>query len=198
MSGVAAAVLAALCAFACATRGAVGETWTPVERSALTDPQKDQYEAAVAARDAMFGELMGTLTDALLSDGPAEAIAVCKDEAPRIADSMSHELGVRMGRTAARLRNPDNLAPGWAESLLLDEPGEMRMAASSRGRLGVTMPIRLKGACVTCHGPVESIPTGVRDALAALYPADRATGFREGDLRGWFWVEVPPAPPVPR
>jgi hypothetical protein len=28
-------------------------------------------------------------------------------------------------------------------------------------------------------------------ALAARYPDDRATGFAPGDLRGWFWVEVP-------
>ena len=33
----------------------------------------------------------------------------------------------------------------------------------------------------------------VKEALAASYPADRATGFREGDLRGWFWIEVPAA-----
>ena len=26
------------------------------------------------------------------------------------------------------------------------------------------------------------------DALAALYPDDEATGFAEGDLRGWFWT----------
>ena len=25
----------------------------------------------------------------------------------------------------------------------------------------------------------------------ALYPADRATGFREGDFRGVFWAELP-------
>ena len=27
--------------------------------------------------------------------------------------------------------------------------------------------------------------------LAKEYPADQATGFKENDLRGWFWVEVP-------
>jgi len=29
--------------------------------------------------------------------------------------------------------------------------------------------------------------------LAAKYPMDQATGFKEGDLRGWFWIEVPPS-----
>jgi hypothetical protein len=31
----------------------------------------------------------------------------------------------------------------------------------------------------------------VREELAERYPADRATGFKVGDIRGWFWVEVP-------
>ena len=26
------------------------------------------------------------------------------------------------------------------------------------------------------------------------YPADRATGFKEGEIRGWFWVEVAKKP----
>jgi hypothetical protein len=33
----------------------------------------------------------------------------------------------------------------------------------------------------------------VTAAHAAKYPKDQATGFKEGDLRGWFWVEVPPS-----
>ena len=31
----------------------------------------------------------------------------------------------------------------------------------------------------------------VKNELASLYPNDQATGFKEGDLRGWFWVNVP-------
>jgi len=46
-------------------------------------------------------------------------------------------------------------------------------------------------ACVVCHGDPAQIPDAVLAALAARYPDDRATGFAEGDLRGWFWVEVP-------
>jgi hypothetical protein len=31
----------------------------------------------------------------------------------------------------------------------------------------------------------------VKEALAEHYPEDQATGFQEGDLRGWFCIEVP-------
>jgi hypothetical protein len=44
---------------------------------------------------------------------------------------------------------------------------------------------------MACHGPSDSLAPDVADALALHYPDDRATGFTEGDLRGWFWVEVP-------
>jgi hypothetical protein len=40
--------------------------------------------------------------------------------------------------------------------------------------------------CLTCHG--EAISPEVAAKLSELYPDDRATGFREGDLRGAFVV----------
>jgi hypothetical protein len=36
--------------------------------------------------------------------------------------------------------------------------------------------------CLQCHG--EALAPEVTQALAARYPDDRATGFREGQLRG--------------
>jgi hypothetical protein len=30
-----------------------------------------------------------------------------------------------------------------------------------------------------------------REALTDRYPKDRAIGFTEREIRGWFWVEVP-------
>ena len=46
--------------------------------------------------------------------------------------------------------------------------------------------------CLACHGSPDTINPVVKAALAAKYPKDQATGFKEGDLCGWFWVEVPP------
>ena len=44
--------------------------------------------------------------------------------------------------------------------------------------------------CLACHG--EHPAEAVRERLAALYPEDNASGYREGDLRGVFWAEFPP------
>ena len=46
-----------------------------------------------------------------------------------------------------------------------------------------------------CRGSAGEIDEEVLAALAENYPDDQATGFIEGDLRGWFWVEAPPGEP---
>jgi hypothetical protein len=57
--------------------------------------------------------------------------------------------------------------------------------------VGVLRPIAQRPLCATCHGPAEGIDPAVRSLLRERYPADRAVGFRDGEIRGWFWVEVP-------
>lgn len=175
-------------------RPATGGVWRPVQGAALTPAQAQQRDRALQARGAMFGELMGALQAEMAAGGPAAAIDACQVKAPAIAASTSERSGLRIGRTSWKLRNPRNTAPAWAEPLMQDRAAEPRFSAADDGRLGVLLPITLVGLCVTCHGESESIPTPVKERLAALYPQDQATGFKDGDLRGWFWLEVPPAP----
>ena len=176
----------------CSEPIATGNVWTPLRASELDAAQEAQFARAEAAQGEMFGELVKTLMAEVASSGPAGAIGVCRDEAPRIAASTSERLGLEIGRTSWKLRNPANAAPAWAGELLADRPAEPRIARGPAGQLGVTLPIRVSAPCLACHGPEDSIPPDVRDALASLYPDDRATGFQSGDLRGWFWIEVPP------
>jgi hypothetical protein len=58
-------------------------------------------------------------------------------------------------------------------------------------RVGLLRPLVEQSMCAACHGPVDRISPSVRAAIATRYPDDRATGFRDGDLHGWFWVELP-------
>jgi hypothetical protein len=59
------------------------------------------------------------------------------------------------------------------------------------GRTAYAEPLVIQPLCVTCHGPVDAMPKALRDALAAQYPNDRATGYALGDLRGVAWAELP-------
>jgi len=177
----------------CSTDGSSEPTWSAADPEAFDEARAAQAQKAADAKDAMMSALLQELFVGLEQRGPAGAISVCKQEAPRIGREVGSSEGVRIGRTAHRLRNPSNVAPDWAADLIHEEPAAPRYASSDQGDLGVTFPIHLKAACLMCHGPEETLEPDVRAALAEQYPEDRATGFAEGDLRGWFWVEVPAA-----
>ena len=171
----------------------VAGTWTAVEEDALSAAQRAQRKRAIGARDAMFKSLSAALMGAIAEKGPAAAIEVCKTEAPRIAKEVSKAQGVVIGRTSHRLRNAENVAPDWAKELVAAEHGDNAYRAHEDGRLGALLPIRLQHACLTCHGDPASMRADIQEQLKAHYPKDEAMGFEAGDLRGWFWVEVPAA-----
>ncbi|MCH5373501.1 MAG: DUF3365 domain-containing protein [Planctomycetes bacterium] len=163
----------------------------------LDDSQQRQQTVALAARDALFEQLLGRLMTVLPEKGPAGAIPVCKEDAPRLADEVGKQFGVAIGRTSHRLRNAANAPRAWSKSLVERQIAEPQLVGLGNGELGVLLPIRLKATCLLCHGPADQIAPEVKAALASDYPDDQATGFQEGDLRGWFWVEVPAGARLP-
>jgi hypothetical protein len=57
------------------------------------------------------------------------------------------------------------------------------------GRFGYVEPIRVEKVCLMCHG--AEVPPPIAERIASLYPDDEATGFKEGDFRGLFWITMP-------
>jgi hypothetical protein len=167
-----------------------GKAWKVIAEDDMTPAQTAQRDKALAARDAMFTSLKGRLMEVVGSAGPAAAISVCSQEAPQIAEQISEEHGLKIGRTSFRLRNPDNATPAWAKQLVADRVAEPTFL-TREGKFAALLPIRIQPQCLMCHGPEDTIPPPVKEALAEHYPKDQATGFQDGDLRGWFCVEVP-------
>ena len=136
-------------------------------------------------------QLMQTLQRGL-EKGPAQAIDVCRLEAPAIAAAASAD-GVEIGRSSFRLRNPANAPTVWQQIGLRhyqqSESREPLLINLEDGRVGYMEPIVTAPMCLACHGGELSVE--VKDALATHYPADQATGFAAGDLRGIFWVSLP-------
>lgn len=165
--------------------------WKVVPAESLTDSQKEQQKRALAAKDAMFEALMARLQQAMSEHGVGGAVRVCQEEAPKIAEKISQEKGLTIGRTSFKLRNPNNRPPDWAATLVTARTPQPTVLAHSDGRLATLLPIQVKAQCLMCHGKDDNIPEEVKTALKERYPNDAATGFAEGDLRGWFWVEVP-------
>ena len=178
MNNIKFVVVAGLVLMAC-TPGTAQKQWAESARGAelLAPFKKDLKQALVAG----------------MQKGPLDAISVCKDQAPAIAESLSPE-GIQMGRTSHRLRNPDNLAPEWVDTVLQtylgEEPGRApRLVTLPNDRLGYVEPIATQPLCLVCHG--KSLAPDVAAHIAEAYPEDQATGFAAGDLRGVFWVEYP-------
>lgn len=104
--------------------------------------------------------------------------------------------GVKVGRTSARLRNPENAPPAWAREYVAETDGrkasEVAAAAFDIGdRVGLLRPIEIRRRCLGCHAPAQALSEGTRDWLRRAYPEDRALGYAAGDLRGFWWAEAP-------
>lgn len=165
--------------------------WAIVAVGELTEEQAAQRQRGLEAVQAMAGSLMGELTAALDEDGPDGAIEVCSMRAPEIAATISNQYGVVLGRTSFRLRNQSNLPPEWAVELVNNQVADPTWLVGPDGRVAGLLPIQTKPECGMCHGPREEISDEVIAKLDEYYPEDAATGFAEGDLRGWIWVEAP-------
>ncbi len=170
-----------------------GITRPRIEASART--YIAEREAEQRAKDALIPfkkMLKSTLISAMRDQGPKGAVEACRTVAPAIAVRASHQ-GLSVGRTSHRLRNPANAPKAWMEPLLEEAlamgkgPAPARLVPLDGGRFGYVEPIYAGELCLTCHG--EAVEPGLGDHIRQLYPDDRATGFREGELRGLFWVE---------
>ena len=155
---------------------------------------------AAEARQAALSlppRLLSVLQDEIARNGPEGAIATCRDQAPQMARTASEQTGWAIRRVSLRNRNPKAVPDGWERAALEDFD---RRAATGEA------PARLEKAeavvedgktvwryvralptlelCTQCHGAPEQLKPAVRQRLAELYPDDRATGYRVGEIRG--------------
>jgi hypothetical protein len=153
-------------------------------------PTELEKSSLLAAKEDLFKRLSGRLMTAMSEGGPAAAIEVCQVEAKSMAIEVGKETNVKIGRTGVRLRNTNNQPPSWAQKLIVDKTDTPVFARLSNEHVVALLPIKLQAQCLMCHGPSESLAPEVKEKLATLYPQDQATGFSEGELRGWFWIEL--------
>lgn len=129
-----------------------------------------------------------------MQQGVVEAIDYCNLKAPEITAKVPK--GVEVGRTSHRVRNPEN-EPTDLLQAPLDYYLEMeRLGKETSGQITqlpsgdwlYVEPIYTQPVCLACHG--ENIAPEVQTAINEKYPNDQATGFKEGELRGMFWLKL--------
>ncbi len=174
-----------------------------VSPQALTQAFIDQQTAAArAAVKALATALKSELKTALQDGGPINALSVCHDKASPISRQVSTAQGMKISRVSLKNRNPSNEAVGWTQQVLEDFEAD-KQAGKDVGSLEFTEIVEINGqhqfrymkaiptgkVCLTCHG--ANLSPEVREKLHELYPADKATGFDIGDIRGAFVVTKP-------
>ena len=171
---------------------------------ALADSYQRE-QAAAKVTEAFLQELSAAMNREMSKGGPLEAIKVCGELAPEIANRLSRENGWRVTRVGIRVRNPLLGMPDAWEQKILEEfaaraaKGEAfanmahnEVVAEPGGQYFRFMkPIAVQPKCLLCHGPAETIPEPIKKILKKHYPFDGATGFKDGDLRGAVSIKQP-------
>ena len=147
------------------------------------------------ARAASFQQaLKAELMAAMAAGGPVNAVKVCSERAPAIAEEASKD-GYSVRRIGTRVRNLAN-TPSTADQQALAELAAKPDARFVRGdgddvvRARRYVPLRIEAACLNCHGKPDGMQSELLQALATRYPDDKATGYALGDLRGAIVVET--------
>lgn len=150
----------------------------------------------------MVPKLLEVLQGEILKSGHVGAIAVCRDKAPQMAKGLSEQTGWAIRRVSLKNRNPKAVPDAWEQAVLQDF--ERRLAAGEdpvkidKGEL-VTIDgqktyrymkaLPTQELCLDCHGMNDSLAPGVEAKLKELYPDDKATGYREKQIRGAITVK---------
>ncbi|MDH3311078.1 MAG: DUF3365 domain-containing protein [Gammaproteobacteria bacterium] len=176
--------------------------WTTVLLAApvLADDTDARIEASRNAAMKLQSTLLAELQSAMKEGGPPNAIKVCNTRAPAIAKEISGAGNLRIGRTSLKVRNTNNAPDAWEKKVL--ESFEARKAAGEdpaklehhevvgkefRYMKAIAIPANMP--CLKCHG--EQLDPAVQAKLKELYPNDKATGYKTGDLRGAFTITQP-------
>lgn len=129
-----------------------------------------------------------------MQQGVVTAIDYCNLEAPEIAEKVP--AGVEVGRTSHRVRNPANEPTDLLQAPLdyyleMERRGEKATGQITQlpsGEWLYVEPIYTQPMCLACHG--ENLAPEVQTAINEKYPNDKAVGFKEGELRGMFWLKL--------
>lgn len=163
-----------------------------VTPAAATIDVTDLEAEAVQLIPPFASQMLAAVQQAMAAGGPVAAIAACQVMAPEIAGQHSRQPW-RVGRTALRVRNPANAPDAWERRVLerfavaaaQGAPlSGLRQGEVVGGEYRYMQAIATGEPCLACHGQALAAP--VQAALRERYPADAATGFALGELRGAF------------
>lgn len=137
--------------------------------------------------------LGSNLSQKMKNGGVEAAIPFCNTMAMPLTAKMEAKYEVTIKRVSSKIRNEAN-SPSRAElktieiyqDLLLSGRGlDPVIEDNNENKIHYYAPILMQKKCLTCHGVLGAELTAQTDSLIkSIYPNDKATGFKEGELRG--------------
>jgi cytochrome c551/c552 len=161
--------------------------------------QKDLTFADIGLKYALSTKkaLGKTLMMSIEEKGTEGALEFCNTRAIPITDSMSALYNAQIKRVSDKPRNQNNLANQEELAQIEFFKAELRtqndikpITIEKGNKVQFYYPIITNGMCLQCHG-IESkqINEITLTKLAELYPKDKATGYKEKQVRG-IWSIV--------
>ena len=150
----------------------------------------------------MLGKALKTEMKAHMKKDPSglEALAFCSGSADTITKAVNAKLPAyaKVRRTALKVRNDKVNTPDETDVKVMEkfekEIAEKKLTPKSIEvvKVGDTTrvykPLVMKQMCLKCHG--SNLSPKIAEAIKSAYPNDKATGFKEGDLRGVIVAEI--------
>jgi len=128
------------------------------------------------------------------------ALAFCTSSADEITNEVNKKLPAyaKVRRTSLKVRNGKVNTPDATDRKVMEEyvaaikaktfsPKDIKVVEEG-DVTRVYKPLVAKAVCLKCHG--SDLSPKIADAIKTAYPNDKATGFKEGDLRGVIVAEI--------
>ena len=149
----------------------------------------------------MLGGALKKEVKAKMKEDPTGTLAMgfCSTKAKEITSDVNEKLPdyASVRRTALRVRNEANKPDATDEKVMKAyeeaiaakkfDPKDIRVV-ETKDAYRVYKPLVTKKMCLTCHG--KNISDDIKAVIKKVYPNDKATGYKEGDLRGVIVAEI--------
>lgn len=175
-----------------------GCTAQPEKQTTITDAQiKQEAKQAIMK---VGGTLKNALGKKMKQGGPTAAATFCSTNANDLAKSAMKTLpeGTKVKRITNKARNINNQA-NETQLEVLNELQELKSKNKMPKMLvkkiaddhyQVYKPLVVGKKCLTCHGSTEKRNSEAYNIISKKYPNDKAIDYKEGDLRGAFFVDI--------
>lgn len=142
-----------------------------------------------------FDTLRNTLLKTIAEKGYPEAVKFCNVQALPITALYASE-GIAVKRVTDKNRNPGNTLQDldkveWAKytNRMANKDSLQPVIVYNNNEVHYYKPIIMQPMCLSCHGiPEKEIAKELLPVIDSLYPADKAKGYKAGELRGLWHI----------